>query len=244
MKKEIRLGVNIDHVATLRNARNENFPDLLDIVSILKKMKVDLITVHLREDRRHIKDKDVIDLKNKNYLPLNLEMAATQEMKDICLNVGPEACCIVPERREELTTEGGLNVMNQQDYLSKFIPEILSSNTKLSLFIDPELDQIKAAHELGVKVIEIHTGKFSRCFDKDNYFFELERIKKAADFCMKLDIDCHAGHGLNFKNVKKICSIPNIIELNVGHFLISNAIIDGLELTIKKFMKIINHPSI
>ena len=164
-----KLGVNIDHVATLRNARGENHPNILKFANIAINSGADSITVHLREDRRHIKDKDVIDLKNKNYLPLNLEMAATQEMKDICLDVKPEACCIVPERREELTTEGGLNVMNQQDYLSKFIPEILSSNTKLSLFIDPELDQIKAAHELGVKVIEIHTGKFSRCFDKDNY---------------------------------------------------------------------------
>ncbi len=244
MKKKIRLGVNIDHVATLRNARNENFPNLLDVALLLKKLNVDLITVHLREDRRHIKDQDVFDLKNKNYLPLNLEMAATSEMKDICLEVDPYACCIVPERREELTTEGGLDVKNQQHYLGQFIPDILSSNTKLSFFIDPELDQIKATHDLGVRVVEIHTGKFSRYFNDKNHSFELNRIKKAADLCMELGIDCHAGHGLNFQNSEEISRIPNIIELNVGHFLISNSVIDGLEQTIKKFMKIINHSGI
>ena len=132
---------------------------------------MDLITVHLREDRRHIKDQDVFDLKNKNYLPLNLEMAATNEMKDICLKVDPYACCIVPERREELTTEGGLDVKNQQHYLGQFIPDILSSNTKLSFFIDPELDQIKATHDLGVRIVEIHTGKFSRYFNDKKSFF-------------------------------------------------------------------------
>ncbi len=244
MKKEIRLGVNIDHVATLRNARNENFPDLLKVVLILKKLNVDLITVHLREDRRHIKDQDVINLKKKNYLPLNLEMAATQEMKDICLSVKPKACCLVPERREELTTEGGLDVRNQQNYLGKFIPDILSSGIKLSLFIDPDLDQIRAAYELGVRIVEIHTGKYSRYFNNKDYSFELNRIKKAAKLCEDLQIDCHAGHGLNFKNAQQISNISNIIELNVGHFLISNSILEGLEPTIKKFMKIINHPSI
>ncbi len=244
MKNKIRLGVNIDHVATLRNARNENFPNLLDVAQILKELNVDLITVHLREDRRHIKDKDVEELKRKNFLPLNLEMAATKEMKDICLKIKPFACCIVPERREELTTEGGLDVKNQLDYLRKFTEDFSKNGIKLSFFVDPDIDQIDAVFKLGVKVIEIHTGKFSRSYNKDNQCFEFNRIKNAANHCMKLGIDCHAGHGLNFENVKEISQISNIVELNVGHFLISNAVIEGLDKTIKKFMKIINHPSI
>ena len=142
--RKIKLGVNIDHVATLRNARNENFPNLLDVSKVLKELRVDSITVHLREDRRHIKDKDVVALKEKNFLPLNLEMAATKEMKDFCLKILPESCCIVPERREELTTEGGLNVKNQMDYLGSFLPELLKK-TKISLFIDPDFDQIYAS---------------------------------------------------------------------------------------------------
>tara|TARA_B100000886_G_scaffold188861_1_gene129859 strand:+ start:1012 stop:1746 length:735 start_codon:yes stop_codon:yes gene_type:complete len=244
MKKKIRLGVNIDHVATLRNARNEDFPNLLKVASILKSCHVDLITVHLREDRRHIRDKDVEELKNKNYLPLNLEMAATDEMKNICFKTNPFSCCIVPERREELTTEGGLDVKNQLDYLGEFVSDFKDKDIKLSLFVDPEIEQIDAAAKLGVKVIEIHTGKFSINFNKKNHQFELNRIQRAAEHCLKVGIDCHAGHGLNFDNASEISSIPNVVELNVGHFLISNAILDGLEMTIMKFMKIINHPSI
>ena len=242
--KKIRLGVNIDHVATLRNARNEDFPNLLTVANILKECKVDLITVHLREDRRHIRDKDVEELKDRNYLPLNLEMAATEEMKNICLKTNPFSCCIVPERREELTTEGGLDVKNQLDYLSKFITGFKNKDIKLSLFVDPDIEQIDAVFKLGVKVIEIHTGKFSRNFNKKNHHLELNRIKRAAEHCRKIGIDCHAGHGLNFDNVEEISKIPNIVELNVGHFLISNSILDGLDKTIRKFMKIINHPSI
>ena len=242
--KKIRLGVNIDHVATLRNARNEDFPNLLTVANILKECKVDLITVHLREDRRHIRDKDVEELKDRNYLPLNLEMAATEEMKNICLKTNPFSCCIVPERREELTTEGGLDVKNQLDYLGKFITGFKNKDIKLSLFVDPDIEQIDAVFKLGVKVIEIHTGKFSRNFNKKNHHLELNRIKRAAEHCRKIGIDCHAGHGLNFDNVEEISKIPNIVELNVGHFLISNSILDGLDKTIRKFMKIINHPSI
>ena len=242
--KKIRLGVNIDHVATLRTARGENFPNLLDISVILKKLNVDLITVHLREDRRHINDKDLDDLKNKNVLPLNLEMAATNEMKKICLNLKPYACCIVPEKREELTTEGGLNVKDQKDYLLDFISEINNAGIKSSLFIDPDEDQILAAKDVGANAVEIHTGSFSRAFKKKNHNIEIQRLQKAADICLNINIDCHAGHGLNFDNVGEVASIPNIIELNVGHFLISHSIYDGLSSTILKFMKIIKHPSI
>ena len=243
MKKKIKLGVNIDHVATLRNARNENFPNIIVIAKILHKIKVDSITVHLREDRRHIKDKDVEDLKKINLLPLNLEMAATKEMKKICLETLPFACCIVPERREELTTEGGLDVKNQMIYLSNYLPELVKSGIKVSLFVDPDLSQIKAAKDLGVYSVELHTGKYANLFDNDKFNNELSKIKKAAAFCSKLGLKCHAGHGLNFENVKNISKIKQIVELNVGHFIISNSIYMGLENTVKKFMKIINHPS-
>ena len=153
MKKKIRLGVNIDHVATLRNARNENFPDLIKVVDLLNKNNVDLITVHLREDRRHIKDCDVEKLRKKNLLPLNLEMAATEEMKKICLKTQPYSCCIVPERREELTTEGGLDVKNQLNYLGEFVQDFKNTEIKLALFIDPEIDQIEAASRIVVNVV-------------------------------------------------------------------------------------------
>lgn len=239
--KKIRLGVNIDHVATLRNARNENFPNLLDVSKILKQLQVDSITVHLREDRRHIKDKDVIVLKEKNFLPLNLEMAATREMKEFCLKILPESCCIVPERREELTTEGGLDVKNQMDYLSAFLPE-LKKKTKVSLFIDPDINQIYASKELGVHAVELHTGKYSNLFEEKKQHTELARIKKAAKLCSDIGLDCHAGHGLNFENVKDISQIDEILELNVGHFLISHSLYTGLKDTILKFMKIIDHP--
>lgn len=238
--KKIRLGVNIDHVATLRNARNDDFPDLISVSKILKNVGVDIITVHLREDRRHIKDDDVRNLKKKKILPVNLEMAATKEMKSFFLEIMPYACCIVPERREELTTEGGLDVKNQMNYLNEFLPT-LNKKTNVSLFVDPNIDQIKAAKELGVNAVELHTGKYSNLFKKGNFHSELQKIKKSAEYCAKIGLNCHAGHGLNFENVKNISLIDEIIELNVGHFLIGNSIFVGLEKTIEKFMKIINH---
>ena len=238
--KKIRLGINIDHVATLRNARNENFPNLIDVAKLLKKINVDSITIHLREDRRHIKDEDLYDLSKKNFLPLNLEMAATEEMKKICLKYKPFACCIVPERREELTTEGGLNVLAQRDYLKTFLPSIIKKGIRTSLFVDPCVNQIRAAYELGANAIEIHTGKYSRLFKKKSFSSELELINKAAIFCKSLGMECHAGHGLDFFNVINIKKIKEIEELNVGPFLISNAIFDGLENTIIKFREIIS----
>ncbi len=241
MKEKIKLGINIDHVATLRNARDEDFPNIIRVAKKLREIKVDSITVHLREDRRHIRDQDVMDLKSTNLLPLNLEMAATNEMKKICLKTFPFACCIVPERREELTTEGGLDVKNQKHYLSSFLPEIIESGIRTSLFIDPDLNQIKAAKELGVYAVELHTGKYSRLFKHKNFDDELKKIFDAATFCSEIGLECHAGHGLDFKNVSNISSIPEVVELNVGHFLISQSLFDGLESTIKNFMKIIGH---
>ena len=240
MKKKIRLGVNIDHVATLRNARNENFPNLSDVAILLTKCEVDLITVHLREDRRHILDKDVFDLKRKNFLPLNLEMASTHEMREICIKVSPEFCCIVPEKREELTTEGGLNVRKQVKYLKEYVENIKYNGTKVSLFIDPDIDQIDAAIEVGADAVELHTGKYSLLFEKGSYKNELERIQESAEYCAKNKIVCNAGHGLNFKNVSNISKIENISELNVGHFIVAQSLFDGLKETISKFREIIN----
>ena len=240
MKKKIRLGVNIDHVATLRNARNENFPNLSDVAILLTKCEVDLITVHLREDRRHILDKDVFDLKRKNFLPLNLEMASTSEMREICMKVSPEFCCIVPEKREELTTEGGLNVRKQVKYLKEYIENIKHNGTKVSLFIDPDIDQIDAAIEVGADAVELHTGKYSLLFEKGSYTNELKRIQESAEYCAKNKIVCNAGHGLNFKNVSNISQIENISELNVGHFIVAQSLFNGLKETISKFREIIN----
>ena len=243
MKKKIKLGVNIDHIATLRNARNENFPDIITVSKILHKIKVDSITVHLREDRRHIRDKDVEDLRKLNLLPLNFEMAATNEMREICLKISPSACCIVPERREELTTDGGLDVKNQMNYLNDFLPNLIESGVKVSLFVDPDISQIQAAKDLGVYAVELHTGKYANLFPLGKSDNELQKIKEAALFCSKLGLECHAGHGLNYDNVKNISKIHQIVELNVGHFIISNSIYTGLEQTVKKFMQIIEHPS-
>ena len=240
MKKKIRLGVNIDHVATLRNARNENFPNLSDVAILLTKCEVDLITVHLREDRRHILDKDVFDLKSNNFLPVNLEMASTTEMKEICIKVSPEFCCIVPEKREELTTEGGLNVRKQVKYLKEYIENIKYNGTKVSLFIDPDIDQIDAAIEVGADAVELHTGKYSLLYEKGTHKNELERIQESAEYCAKNKIVCNAGHGLNFKNVSNISKIENISELNVGHFIVAQSLFNGLKETIFKFREIIN----
>ena len=241
MAKKIKLGVNIDHIATLRNARTDNFPDLISVANVLADVKADSITVHLREDRRHIKDKDVQDLKKHNKLPLNLEMAATKEMKNICLQTRPSACCIVPERREELTTEGGLDVKNQMNYLSNYLPDLVENGINVSLFVDPDFDQIKAAKKLGVYSVELHTGKYANLFKIKDYNEELKKIKDSAKLCFDLGLQCHAGHGLNFDNVKKIAEIDQVVELNVGHFIIGNSVFVGLEKSIKDFIKIINH---
>ncbi len=238
--KKIRLGINIDHVATLRNARNENSPNLLDVANLLTQCDVDLITVHLREDRRHILDQDLFDLKKENFLPVNLEMASTDEMKDICLKVSPEFCCLVPEKREELTTEGGLNVKQQILHLKEYVKILKNNNTMVSLFIDPDIDQINAAIEVGSDAVELHTGRYSILYNKGLHEKELEKIIKSAEYCSKHGLVCNAGHGLNFENVSNISKIENINELNVGHFIISQSLFKGLKQTIFEFREIIN----
>ena len=235
----MRLGVNIDHFATLRNVRTEKLIKIESAVNILRENLVDSVTVHLREDRRHINEYDVKLLKNKNILPVNLEIAATTEMQNICLDVKPFACCIVPEKRKELTTEGGLDVKNQMKKLEKFLNPILKEGIRTALFIDPEEKQLEAVKELGIKVIEIHTGNYAKSFIQGKYKNDIEKIQNIVNIATSLGIECHAGHGLDFKNVAQISKIPNIVELNVGYSIICESLLYGLGSSVKKFKQLI-----
>ena len=235
----MRLGVNIDHFATLRNVRTEKLIEIESAVNILRENLVDSVTVHLREDRRHINEYDVKLLKKKNILPVNLEIAATTEMQSICLDVKPFACCIVPEKRKELTTEGGLDVKNQMKKLEKFLNPILKEGIRTALFIDPEEKQLEAVNELGIKVIEIHTGNYAKSFIQGKYKNDIEKIQNIVNIATSLGIECHAGHGLDFKNVAQISKIPNIVELNVGYSIICESLFYGLGSSVKKFKQLI-----
>ena len=235
-----RLGVNIDHVATLRNARGEIHPDPVYSAKFAKKVGADSITIHLREDRRHIKDSDLKILKAKLKIPLNLEIAATQEMKRIALKIKPPYVCIVPERRKEITTEGGLNLNYRKNFLKKLIINLKKNNTRVSLFIEPSTKDINIAKKLNADCVEIHTGKLCNLINKGkNYKKELVRIKKATYLGKKIGLEIHAGHGLTYKSAKILSSVKGIKEFNIGHFLIGESIFDGLDKTIKKFKKII-----
>ena len=235
----MRLGVNIDHFATLRNVRTEKLIKIESAVNILRENLVDSVTVHLREDRRHINEYDVKLLKKKKILPVNLEIAATTEMQSICLDVKPFACCIVPEKRKELTTEGGLDVKNQMKKLEKFLNPILKEGIRTALFIDPEEKQLEAVKELGIKVIEIHTGNYAKSFIQGKYKNDIEKIQNIVNIATSLGIECHAGHGLDFKNVTQISKIPNIVELNVGYSIICESLFYGLGSSVKKFKQLI-----
>lgn len=235
----IRLGVNIDHVATIRNARGGNHPDPVWAGIIAQKSGADGITIHLREDRRHIRDDDLVRLKKEIKLPINLEMAATLEMLDIALRTKPNAVCIVPEKRQEITTEGGLDLISNYDKLKPIIDEIKRNKIRVSLFIDPNFEQINKASQLGVDIIEIHTGEF--CLKSgDEKKKELDLIVKCLEYAHNLKLECHAGHGLNYEDAKEIAKLKYVAELNIGHFLIGEAIFYGLEHVIKKMKKAIS----
>ncbi|PIR31630.1 MAG: pyridoxine 5'-phosphate synthase [Alphaproteobacteria bacterium CG11_big_fil_rev_8_21_14_0_20_44_7] len=229
MQEKLRLGVNIDHVATIRNARGGVHPSPINAALIAEKAGADGITAHLREDRRHISDEDIYELIEKIQLPLNLEMAATGEMLQIALKTKPHAACIVPEKRQEVTTEGGLDVVGLKASLREYTSELAKSGIRVSLFIDADKKQIDAAKELAVPVVELHTGAYAH-----GIAGELDKLQQAAKYCAELGIECHAGHGLTFNNVAQIAVIPQVIELNIGHFLIGEAIFCGLETAIKK----------
>lgn len=235
----VKLGVNVDHIATIRNARGGAHPSPLDAAKICELSGADGITVHLREDRRHIKDSDVYSIKKNVALPLNFEMAATPEMLAIALDVKPYSCCIVPERRAELTTEGGLDVVGNFEVLKNFNNTLKKAGIIISLFVDADAAQIEACAKSGADMIEIHTGKFCNYFNNNNALKqaeEFERIAKAAKQASDLGLKVAAGHGLNYSSAKKIVEIPEIFELNIGHFIIGEATLFGLETVVKKMI--------
>jgi len=232
-KRPLRLGVNIDHVATIRNARGIAHPDPLRAAKLAAAAGADGITAHLREDRRHISDADVAALVREIALPLNLEMAATDTMLAIALHHRPHAACLVPERRQELTTEGGLDVVGARDRLEPFVARLAQARIRTSLFIDPNEDQVRAAEAIGAPVIELHTGAYCDATGTMRAR-ELDRLRRAAALAEELGLECHAGHGLSFETVGAIAAIPTIVELNIGHFLIGEAIFGGLDSAIKR----------
>ncbi|WP_397584073.1 pyridoxine 5'-phosphate synthase [Sphingorhabdus sp.] len=229
----LRLGVNIDHVATIRNARGGTHPDPVRAAQIVAAVGGDGITAHLREDRRHIRDADIERIMAATNLPLNLEMAATEEMLGIALRHKPHAACIVPERREERTTEGGLDAAGQHNHLAPIVTRLTDANIRVSLFIEPEARQIEAAIRLRAPIVEFHTGKYAHSEGAEREV-ELRRIADAAALAAKNGIEPHAGHGLTFDNVQPIAAIPQFAELNIGHYLIGEAIFIGLEESVRK----------
>ncbi|MEE2698865.1 MAG: pyridoxine 5'-phosphate synthase [Pseudomonadota bacterium] len=238
MTNFLRLGVNIDHVATIRNARGGIHPDPVQAAIIAEKAGADGITAHLREDRRHISDKDIKNLMEQLKVPLNLEIAATIEMLNIALSHKPHAACIVPEKREEKTTEGGLDAVGGKELLKPYIQKLVGAGIRVSLFIEPDDSQLEAAISLGAPVVELHTGAYCNAEGKDREF-QLQRITNASIKAKKLGLECHAGHGLTFETVKPIAALKNIKELNIGHFLIGESIFNGLENSIKRMRSII-----
>jgi len=239
MNNELRLGVNVDHVATIRNARGGDHPDPVHAAQIAAAAGADGITAHLREDRRHISEDDITRLRAELELPLNLEMAATAEMLEIALQHVPHAACIVPEKREERTTEGGLDAVTGYDLLQPCVHTLLSHGIRVSLFIEPEFEQLDAAKSLGAPVVELHTGSYCYMIGDDQRR-AFDKITNAAAYAAELELECHAGHGLGFDTVVPIARISEIIELNIGHFLIGEAIYNGLGNTVKRMRSLID----
>ena len=233
MTHPIRLGVNIDHVATVRNARGGNTPDPVRAAELAVRGGADGITAHLREDRRHITDADIARLADVLAVPLNLEMAATDEMLGIALRHRPHAACIVPEKREERTTEGGLDAAGQHNVLAPMVRELAGARIRVSLFIEPSAEQVAAAVSLGAPVVELHTGRYAELAGEAQVE-ELRRLSDAAALAAKNGIEVHMGHGLTFDNVVPVAAIPQVRELNIGHFLVGEAIFVGLEASVRR----------
>ena len=233
MSAALRLGVNIDHVATVRNARGSGYPDPVRAALLAAEAGADGITAHLREDRRHITDSDIARLAADLPIPLNLEMAATEEMLAIALRHAPHAACIVPEKREELTTEGGLDAAGLFDRLSPMVAALRDAGVRVSLFIEPDFRQIDAAIGLGAPVVELHTGRYAE-LSGETQADELRRLSDAAALAAKNGVEVHAGHGLTYDNVAPIAAIPQVRELNIGHFLIGEAIFVGLADSVRR----------
>ena len=238
--RALRLGVNVDHVATVRNARGGAVPDVLRAALLAIEAGADGITAHLREDRRHIRDEDMAKLKANISKPLNFEMAATEQMLDIALKTKPHACCLVPEKRTERTTEGGLDVVGQHDYLKPFIAELGRAGIRVSLFIEPSPDSLRAAASLQAPVVELHTGAWCDAVaqgETEKAAQEFARLTAAAAQTEGLRLECHAGHGLDYDTARQISALPQIVELNIGHFLVGEAIFVGLEESIRQMRK-------
>ena len=232
----LRLGVNIDHVATVRNARGGAHPDPVRAAVAAEAAGADGITAHLREDRRHIRDADMYAIRQAITVPLNFEMAATDEMVGIALDVKPNAACIVPERREEVTTEGGLAVAGRESELEPYFTRIRDAGIRLSLFIEASEAEIRAAAAVGADIIELHTGRY--CHDESGRAAELARIRKAAELADSLGVECHGGHGLDFDTVGAIAAIPQMHELNIGHFLMGEAMFSGMDKAIAEMRRL------
>jgi pyridoxine 5-phosphate synthase len=232
-RPRLRLGVNIDHVATIRNARGGEHPDPVRAAEIVARVGGDGITAHLREDRRHIRDEDLKRIQAATDLPLNLEMAATDEMVEIALRHRPHAACIVPERREERTTEGGLDAAGQHNHLKPVVSRLLDAGIRVSLFIAPDERQIEAAMRLGAPVVELHTGEYAHA-EGDRVAVEIKKVADMAALAAKNGIEPHAGHGLTYENVQPIAAIPQLAELNIGHYLIGEAVFVGLENAVRQ----------
>ena len=236
--KPIFLGINIDHVATLRQARGTSYPDPIKAALDAEMAGADSITLHLREDRRHIQDADVDKVSAMRQTKVNLEMAATQEMVDIACRVKPEDVCLVPEKREELTTEGGLDVVSQQTWLTKVCKVLAENNSRVSLFIDADKEQIDAAKAVGAPVIELHTGTYADLTEPQAVTAELQRIRKAAEYAVSIGLVVNAGHGLHYHNVQAIAAIPQLEELNIGHAIIAQAIFLGLPAAVSEMKRL------
>ena len=236
-----RIGINIDHVATIRNARGEDHPNIHQAAKFVSKCKVDSITIHLREDRRHINENDLKKICKNRKIKINLEIAANFDMLKIALKHKPDFVCLVPEKRNEVTTEGGLNLVKFENKLKKIIRKLNKSKIRTSLFINPNLRDVRLSKRINAKSVELHTGKLSRLVkQKKSYLKELDKIKNCAKVAKKLKLEVHAGHGLDYKTTKILKRIKEIEEYNIGHFIIGESIFFGLKKIIKNFKKIIN----
>jgi pyridoxine 5-phosphate synthase len=239
MEKTIALGVNIDHVATIRQARGTRYPDPVYAALMAEQAGADSITLHLREDRRHIQDLDLRSMKDVLQTRMNLEMAVTEEMLDIALEIRPRDCCLVPERREELTTEGGLDVASQADRIQQACARLSEAGIRVSLFVDPEPAQMEASVSVGAPVVELHTGAYADAVGEEAQLRELNRVREAAAHAASLGLRVHAGHGLHYHNVQPVAAIPAVRELNIGHAIIARAIFDGLSTAVIEMKRLI-----
>ncbi len=236
----LELGVNIDHIATLRQARGTSYPDLLEAAFLVEEAGAEAITIHLREDRRHIQDADVYAIRKHIKGRLNLELAATDEMVDIACDVLPDDACVVPEKREELTTEGGLDVIGQFDRIQKATRQLANNDIRVSLFIEPSIEHIKRVSDIGAPIIELHTGTYANTSGKEQQR-ELQRIIEATEFAHSLGIQVNAGHGLDYENTTAIARIPEIRELNIGHSIVSRAVFVGISRATRQMIEIMQN---